>query len=172
LVGGDPVHHGAEAAGQYDPATGRVVLFGGTPDGSTVLGDTWSITPSLTITPNSGPPGTHVSVHGFGYTPGATVLVVKYRTSHALPSAGPSSVICTATVAADSTFTCTGKTPEGAAADALGPHDVGAKDSAGLKSRTQFTLTCASTAGVLHQALAVNGVRVMCRYAGDPVVLW
>jgi hypothetical protein len=133
-----PARYGATMA--TDPS-GRVLLFGGTPGGGTVLGDTWSITPSLTITPNTGPPGTHVSVHGFGYTPGATVTVVKYRTSQALPSAGPSSVICTAAVAGDSTFTCIGKTPKGAAAGALGPHDVVAKDSAGLKSRTQFLLT-------------------------------
>src|SRR5207244_12605834 len=105
------------------------------------LNDTWSITPSLTITPNSGPPGTHVSVHGFGYTPGATVTVVKYRTTQALPPAGPYQVIGTATVAGDTTFTCTCTIPTGAAAGPLGPHDVVAKDSAGLKSRTKFRLT-------------------------------
>jgi hypothetical protein len=121
-----------------DP-NGRIVLFGGV--GADVYGDTWSIAPSLTITPNSGPPGTPVSVHGFGYAPGATVMVVKYRTTQALPSGGPYTVICAAMVAVDSTFTCTGKIPKGAAAGALGPHDVVAKDSAGLKSRTQFLLT-------------------------------
>jgi hypothetical protein len=68
-------------------------------------------------------------------------MVVKYRTSQALPSGGPYTVICSATVAVDSTFTCAGKIPKGAAAGAPGPHDVVAKDSGGLKSRTQFTLT-------------------------------
>ena len=118
---------------------GRVTLFGGE-DGRRALGDTWSLTPSLTITPNTGPPGTVVKVRGFGYTSGATVTVVKYRTSQLHPP-GPYSVICSATVSADSRFECSGQIPTAWAAGAPGPHDVVAKDSAGLKSATIFTLT-------------------------------
>ena len=50
-------------------------------------------------------------------------------------------MICSATVAADSGFECSGQIPWGAAAGAPGPHDVVAKDGAGLKSATIFMLT-------------------------------
>jgi hypothetical protein len=121
-----------------DPA-GRVLIFGG--NGSAgYSGDTWSITPSLTITPNSGSPGTVVKVRGLGYTPGATVMVVKYRTTQS-PLQSPDSIICSTTVGADTRFHCSGHIPTGSAAGALGPHDIVAKDTAGLKSRTQFLLT-------------------------------
>jgi hypothetical protein len=79
-------------------------------------------------------------VRGIGYTPGTTVMVVKYRTSQ-LHAPGPYSVLCSATVAADSAFQCSGHIPWGKGAGGPGPHDVVAKDSAGLKSATIFTLT-------------------------------
>ena len=116
-----------------------MVLFGG--EAPHLSNDTWSLTPALSITPRRGPPGTAVRARGFGYTPGATVMIVKYRISHLHPPRGPYSVICSATVAADSVFECSGHIPTGTAAGARGPHDVVAKDSAGLKSATTFTLT-------------------------------
>src|SRR5712692_7118621 len=88
---------------------GRVVLFGGeaphdSANNVVLLNDTWSLTPALSITPRRGPPGTAVIVRGFGYTPGAAVTVVKYV------RIGPNSyrALCSATVASDTRFTCTG----------------------------------------------------------------
>jgi hypothetical protein len=113
-----------------DP-NGRVLLFGGGPGSGN---DTWSITPSLTITPNSGPAGTPVSVHAFGYTPGA-IAKVKYK-------GGTTTVAICAhiVVAADTTFTCTGHIPSGSAAGSNGIHFIVGKDSAGLQTRTHFLL--------------------------------
>ena len=124
-----------------DPA-GRLVLFGGVQGESTgFLNDTWSLTPSLTITPGSGPSGTVVNVRGFGYAPGSTINVVKYRTSQAPPPQGPYGALCSASVAGDTTFACSGAIPTGDLAGAPGRHDIVAKDSTGLKSATTFNLT-------------------------------
>ena len=124
-----------------DPA-GRLVLFGGVQaDNASFLNDLWSLTPSLTIYPSSGPSGTVVNVRGFGYAPGSTINVVKYRTSQAPPPQGPYGALCSASVAGDTTFACSGAIPTGDLAGAPGRHDIVAKDSTGLKSATTFNLT-------------------------------
>jgi hypothetical protein len=136
---GPPSRHYASTA--TDPS-GRVVLFGGEaphdPANNVILlNDTWSLTPSLSITPRRGPPGAAVTVRGFGYTPGTTIMVVKYGRNG--PS--PYRTLCSAIIASDTRFTCTGHIPPGSGAGAPGRHDIVAKDSAGLKSATTFTLT-------------------------------
>jgi hypothetical protein len=60
----------------YDAAHGQVVLFGGGEPNAVFFGDTWTwggtdwavpFQTSGTLTPKSGPPGTMVVVHGWGY---------------------------------------------------------------------------------------------------------
>ncbi len=61
--------------------------------------------PTLTISPSSGPPRTHVTVSGTGFTPGSSVKVV-FKTGVAT---SPSYRICNARVSSDGTFSCNGK---------------------------------------------------------------
>ena len=67
----------------YDAAREEVVLFGGYDGGS--LGDTWTwdgtdwaipFRASLTVTPESGPPGTLAMVHGSGFGGGEEVVLI------------------------------------------------------------------------------------------------
>jgi len=93
----------------------------------------------LTITPSTGPPRTHVTVTGQGFTPGTTVKVV-YKTG---VSTEPGFKICTATVAPDGTFSCTGKIRGSHMAGSAGSHTVKAKvrHTHGTIASTTYTLT-------------------------------
>jgi trimeric autotransporter adhesin len=77
----------------------------------------------LTITPSTGPPRTHVTVTGQGFTPGSKIKVI-YKTG---VSTEPSIKICSATVATDGTFSCTGKIRGTRRAGSPGSHTVNAK---------------------------------------------
>jgi hypothetical protein len=129
---------GRQSAQMATDPNGRVVLFGGLdtdPQHHAIfLADTWSITPSLAITPNTGPKGAGVAILGVGYSSGATATA-KYTT------AATKTVICQATVASDATFTCTGTIPTGPAGGPKGAHDIVGKDTTGIKAHTTFTRT-------------------------------
>ena len=79
-------------------------------------------------------------MRGFGYAPGSTINVVKYRTSQAPAPQGPYGVLCSASEASNTSFACSGSIPTGDLAGAPGRHDIVAKDSNGLKSATTFNL--------------------------------
>src|SRR5438094_827110 len=69
----------------YDAARSQVVLFGGITGPAGSLGDTWTwdgtdwaipFRASLTVTPESGPPGTLAMVHGSGFGGGEEVVLI------------------------------------------------------------------------------------------------
>ncbi len=93
----------------------------------------------LTISPSSGPPKTHVTVSGEGFTPGSTVKII-YKTG---VSTEPKFKICKATVESDGTFSCTGQIRGTRVAGATGSHTVTAKvpHSHSVVASTTYTLT-------------------------------
>jgi len=93
----------------------------------------------LTISPSIGPPRTHVTVSGEGFTPGSTLKII-YKTGD---STKPSFKICTATVAPDGTFSCTGHIRGTRVAGSPGSHTVNAKvpHTHTVTASTTYTLT-------------------------------
>ena len=93
----------------------------------------------LTISPSTGPPKTHVTVTGQGFTPGNRIKVV-YKTG---VSTEPGFKICSATVAPDGTFSCTGKIRGSRIAGSPGSHMVRAKvpHTHTVIASTTYTLT-------------------------------
>jgi trimeric autotransporter adhesin len=96
---------------------------------------------SITISPDSGPIRTPVTVTGTGFTPGDAIKIL-YLTS-STGAAHPKFRICFATVQSDGTFTCTGKIHGTKAAGGIGPHTVEAKirHTTTIVASTFFTLT-------------------------------
>jgi hypothetical protein len=95
--------------------------------------------PTLTISPSSGPPKTHVTVSGAGFTPGTTVKVV-FKTGEATR---PSYRICNAAVGSDGTFSCNGKIKSSRVSGAAGSHTVNAKTrhTHSVTASTTYTLS-------------------------------
>jgi len=94
----------------------------------------------ISVTPNSGAPGTAVDVSGNGFDPGDSITV-KYKTGLSAPNP-TTEVICTATAASDGSFTCSGDIPSGATAGASGSHKIVVKgEPSGAKTTTTFTIT-------------------------------
>lgn len=95
--------------------------------------DRFTYSDALSVWPSSGPPRTAVTASGAGLSPGELVKV-SYLTGLASPH--PASVaVCKATVAADGTYSCTGKISR-TKAGPLGVHAIVAK---GMTSHTQAT---------------------------------
>jgi Glycine rich protein len=129
----------AITAGSYGPIT-VTATNGVAPDAT----DTFTIVveATVTITPNSGPWGTHVTITGAGFQPGEKGRV-KFRTNMRPPPAGHYKIICTGVVGADGVFSC--------AADIglthklrgpLGAHDIVARGKTSLiEVTTTFTVT-------------------------------
>jgi hypothetical protein len=98
---------------------------------------TAAVTPTVTITPGTGPKGTAVSAQGGGYVSGEKV-VVKYLTGLRRPRAVD---LCVTRANPDGTFACSGAIPTGDRAGARGPHTILAKGKQSLiKATTVFTL--------------------------------
>jgi virginiamycin B lyase len=94
----------------------------------------------ISVTANSGAPGTAVDVSGNGFDPGDSITV-KYKTGLSAPNP-TTEVICTATAASDGSFTCSGDIPSGATAGASGSHKIVVKgEPSGAKTTTTFTIT-------------------------------
>jgi hypothetical protein len=99
---------------------------------------TWSpqvapvVTP-LTLTPDSGNPGTKVTVSGYGFSPTSAVKV-NYDDQ------GGFVALCRTTTDASGTYSCTATIPKGGA-DPRGIHDVLAKDGGSLDAVELFTVT-------------------------------
>jgi len=95
---------------------------------------------TISLTPNSGAPGTDVDVSGNGFDPGDSITV-KYKTGLNAPNP-TTEIICTATAASDGSFTCSGDIPSGATAGAAGSHKIVVKGKpSGVKTNTTFTIT-------------------------------
>ncbi len=97
---------------------------------------------SLSISPSSGPPRTHVTVSGKGFTPGS-IVKITYKTG--VPDE-PGFKICKTTVGSDGTFSCTGKIRGVRVDGATGSHTVNAKTphTHTVTASTTFTLTSKS----------------------------
>ncbi|MFZ0665599.1 MAG: Ig-like domain-containing protein [Acidimicrobiales bacterium] len=96
---------------------------------------------SITISPNTGPIRTHVTVTGSGFTPGDSIKIL-YLTS-STGAAHPKYHVCFATVLSNGTFTCMGKIRGTKASGEIGPHTVEAKirHTTTVVTSTIFTLT-------------------------------
>jgi hypothetical protein len=87
----------------------------------------------MTLTPNSGGPGTKVTVSGYGFSPNSAVKVTYEDTGRG------NVVLCTSTTDASGTYSCSAKIPK-ARAGARGTHDVVAQNGANLTAVALFTL--------------------------------
>jgi hypothetical protein len=95
--------------------------------------------PSLKVTPSSGRRRTTIEADGTGFSPGGTVTVT-YKSG--VKGHGRShKVLCTATVANDGTFSCSGKIPRRDRSGKRGQHSVMASEPDGTEATTTFTLT-------------------------------
>ena len=138
LSSGGVLSGSAITAGSYGPIT--VTATNGVASDASVT-FTIVVEARVTVTPNSGPWGTHATITGAGFQPGETGRV-RYRTSMRPPPAGPYKTICTGVVGANGVFSCAGDIPRGPKLRALGAHDVVAKGLTSLiKVRTTFTVT-------------------------------
>jgi hypothetical protein len=124
----------AITAGSY---TATVTATNGvSPDATTTF--TIVVTPTVTITPSSGPKGTAVTFNAAGFVPGEKVKF-NYKTGLSSPV---SITVCKATVTASGTATCSGAIPTGGKQGPKGAHTIVAKGTASLiKATTIFTLT-------------------------------
>jgi hypothetical protein len=111
-----------------DP-NGRILLFGG----SGGLGDTWSLGPSLAVTPTFGPQGTSIQATVVGVKPGRNVKV-KYTNGH------KHVLLCSGKAAADASFSCATTIPTGSAAGQPGIHEILGNGAGGFKLSTPFLL--------------------------------
>jgi len=95
---------------------------------------------NVQVSRNSGKAGTAVTASGNGFFAGEEVKI-SYATGLSAPN--PTKVvICTATVAADTSYTCNGHIPSGTTAGVKGAHKITAKGvTSGLKATTTFTRT-------------------------------
>jgi hypothetical protein len=102
------------------------------------VGDAWTLQVSpkvvpLALTPDSGNPGTKVTVSGNGFSPDSSIKVI-YNNGNG------STVLCNPTTDADGTYTCTATITK-ASAGPRGSHDVIAKDEGSLEAVDLFTVT-------------------------------
>ncbi len=93
---------------------------------------------ALTMTPTSGKKRTTATFTGVGFTPGLTATVT-YLSGRKRPKRA-TSVLCTATVVVDGTFSCTGVIPRGGKAGAKGQKTITGTDPSGTRATTTFTL--------------------------------
>ena len=94
--------------------------------------------PLVTITPNSGPKGTAVTLKGEGFAAGEQVKF-KYKTGLTSPKAV---VLCSAIANGNGTATCAGTIPTGGQQGPPGAHTIVAKGATSLiKVKTTFTRT-------------------------------
>jgi hypothetical protein len=97
------------------------------------------IQPRVTITPNSGPKGTPVTLTGEGFAPGEQVKF-KYKTGLASPKP-PAVALCSAIANGNGTATCSGTIPT-MNSGPVGAHTIVAKGTTSLiKVKTTFTRT-------------------------------
>jgi hypothetical protein len=128
-------------AGVACPTTATCDAVGLNPSSSegvvaVIPGDT--STPSVAVTPTSGPPATAVTITGTRFLPGETVRVT-YQTGLISPA---SVVLCKATALGDSSFSCPANIPAKPTAGAKGAHKIVAKGLTSLiKAKTTFTRT-------------------------------
>jgi hypothetical protein len=119
------------------PAGQHTVAFRGRTSGR--RGSTsFTIVPSLSVSPSAGPDGTVVSVRGRGWDAAAAVAVAWDRTQ-----ARPGTPVCSATASASGSFTCSFAAPAGPG----GTYPVVATGGA-RTATTSFTITDASAAEV------------------------
>jgi hypothetical protein len=90
--------------------------------------------PSLALSPGSGPKLTAVVIRGSNLVPGKMVTV-NYMNKSKLTQ------MCTATVADDGTFSCTGWIPRGNRGGRRGRHTIVATQSGDSPVRSSFTVT-------------------------------
>jgi hypothetical protein len=94
---------------------------------------------AVVVSPDAGPPGTALTVHGSGFTFGKRVKVT-YATGSA--SGNQSVNVCSATASDTGTFTCAGSIPTVRKAGAAGPHTIEATGPHSLVvASTTFTLS-------------------------------
>ncbi len=93
---------------------------------------------ALTMTPTSGKKRTTASFTGVGFTPGLTATVT-YLSGRKRPKRAKT-VLCTATVAFDGTFSCSGVIPRRGKAGAKGQKTITGTDPTGTQATTTFTL--------------------------------
>jgi hypothetical protein len=94
---------------------------------------------AIAVSPSSGPKRSPVSISGTGFTPGQMVTVT-YLSGKKKPKKA-SSVLCSATVKIDGTFSCNGKIPRGGRAGARGQKTVEGSQTTGTQTSTTFSLT-------------------------------
>ena len=96
-------------------------------------------TPLLTLSPTTGSKKTPVTVSGTGFTPGQTATV-NYLSGRKKPKRA-TSTLCTATVASNGTFSCSGSIPKGRRAGPIGEKTVNGIVSSTTQATTTFNLT-------------------------------
>jgi hypothetical protein len=137
----------SNTAGSQGLATGAAVgaVTVTATDPSTSLPGTAALTvtpgtpvPAVTMTPNTGHRRTPVAISGTGFTTGQTVTIsyASGRTRKKLAK----TVLCTATVAQDGSFSCNGVIPRHKKAGVLGQKTVTASTPQGSTATTTFTL--------------------------------
>ncbi len=94
---------------------------------------------AVTMTPSTGAKRTPVSFSGVGFTPGK-IVTVTYMSGKKRPKKAKT-VLCTAIVAIDGTFSCPAMIPRRGKGGALGQKSIVATDSGGAQATATFTLT-------------------------------
>ena len=87
------------------------------------------LTPSLSMTPSSGKKRTVVTTQGSNFSPGGTVVVSYLRGGKSHKTSRTQ--LCSATIASNGTFSCSGVIPRGGRAGKTGNHTVMAAVSGG-----------------------------------------
>jgi uncharacterized protein YjdB len=93
----------------------------------------------LSMTPSSAARRSAVTFSGVGFTPGKTVTVT-YLSGRKKPKRAQT-VLCTATVTVDGTFSCSGAIPRRGRAGKLGQKSIVGADAGGAQATIPFTLT-------------------------------
>jgi hypothetical protein len=119
-----------DSMGMSTDPNGRILLFGGT--GSSTLGDSWSLGPSLAVTPTFGGQATSIQATVVGAKAGHEVKV-KYTSGH------KHVLLCSGHAAADTSFSCATTIPTGSAAGPPGVHEIDG-DGGGVRLDTPFLL--------------------------------
>ncbi len=94
--------------------------------------------PSLALTPASGKKRTVVQASGANISPGSSVVVTYLSGLRSQKRA--TTMLCTALVGANGSFTCTGLVPAGIRSGKIGKHTVNVAVSSGQSESTTFTL--------------------------------
>ena len=94
--------------------------------------------PAITLSPSTGSKKTPITVTGAGFTPDKTVTIT-YMSGRSNPKRA-STILCTAQVANDGSFTCSGTIPRRLRAGKVGQKSVIASAADGTAVTTIFTL--------------------------------